>query len=141
MKKNILLILSLGIVFTSIAQAKPRDSVFSNGVIIDNGNSRVPFVVSLTSSSWTAILSEDSNRRYAIIQTSASATSDICLSTTTSSATGCSATTPGVKLGTIFDYFEDFNQAPLYGKVFEAGNSLSVYGEYQRDNRDTAVND
>jgi len=139
-KANILTGIAVSLCLACLLFASPRGNIFTQRVYKDNGNTRLPFVVSVASTSWSTILSADGNRRYAIMHTSSTATADICLSTTTTAAADCSATTPGIKLGQVFESYEDYSQAALYGRSFaDSVGSTYIYGEYHYDSRDSAL--
>lgn len=140
-KSNILNIILIGVLFISAGFAAMRGNVFVERFYKNNGDTRVPFAISISSTSWTLVLPKDEHRRYTIIQTSTTAPAGvICLSTTNALATVCSDTTKGIRITGSNNRYEDYSEAVLYGRLQDSvAGSVSLYGEYQYDSRDTAV--
>lgn len=81
----------------------------SQPVYTAQGNAAIPYNTSITTTSWTVVISSDIITRGLIIESDPANTVTICISTTTNSNDGCSASTPGVKLsagGSWTDYSE-----------------------------------
>lgn len=134
MKKAIFPALLL-VFFAGLTFSAPRDEIMVKKTYLNEGNFRVPFAVTLTSSTWTEILPVDAERRNAIIQTLSSETYFVCTSTTSASASSCSTSRQGIKIeggGVLMDNSE----AVLYGRVQESGGDIVVYGEYLYDTGD-----
>jgi len=138
-KANVLTVVVVAACLAGLLFASPRGDVFTKRVYTDDGNTRVPFVVSVASTAWTSIYAANVNRRYAIVHTTSTSTVDICLSTTTTAAAACTTATPGIKLGQVFEVFEDHSQAALYGRTLATTpGSVYLYGEYQYDSNDNS---
>ena len=136
MKKNILITLLLGVILGGLATAAPRLGPSVTKSTDNNGDTRVPFSVTLSSVAWTQVLGENEDRRYSIVETTSTSISGfVCLSTFTTVGIECTATTNGQKLGLTKHYIEDHNEALLYGRNSEAA-SIYLSGEYQYDSKD-----
>lgn len=124
-----------------MAFAAPRLNIFVQKVYQNNGDSRSGFTLNLSSSSWTTILSADANRRYAIFHATSTTVFEVCLSTVSASATTCTTTLPGRHIPTVGIVIEDYNEAPLYGRVVAGSaivgaSSTTILGETQKDSLD-----
>lgn len=142
MKKSIILnSFLIGVVLSGLALATPRLNVYVQKVSQNNGDYREGFLVSITSSSWTSILSADEDRRYAIIHATSTSITEVCLSTISAAATTCTATLPGRHIPNVGIVVEDWNEAPLYARGIAASDgitatSINLMGEKQKDSRD-----
>jgi hypothetical protein len=137
MRKIIIIFIGI-IALYGVIKSAPRQDYSVTKTYINNGNTRVPFSVSVASTSWTAVLSTQDTRRYSIIETTSTALPGfICLSTTTTSGTTCTNSSNGQKLGLVKYYIEDYNEAPIYARLQDGiAGSVYIVGEIQYDSKD-----
>ena len=137
MKKNLLIALLLGAAIAGLVESAPRLGVNVTKVYQNNGDTRVPFSVSVTSLAWTTVLAASESRRYAVIQTTSTSISAICISTISASADNCNSTRPGRRFPIATYMMEDYSEAALYARGITGSNeTISLVGEYQYDSRD-----
>jgi len=115
--------------------AAPRAGTDVDKMYTNEGNTRTDIYVSLSSTSWTSVLSVNAKRRNAVLHTLSSASYTVCLSSSNTSATTCSATKAGIHLEPGQTY-TDYSEAVLYGRVFAAGTATAIYGMEFKDSAD-----
>jgi hypothetical protein len=143
MKKTIIVFLcSLSVfAFDNYSNAAPRNRFDVTKIYTNEGDTRTPIGVALSSTSWTQVLPASTSRRAAILQTLSTADEMVCLSTTTSSATTCTSTTKGLRIekgAAMVDNCESV----LYGKVATGtvtatAYSVYIYGMIYSDSKDS----
>lgn len=126
----------LGLVFIySNVNSAARGKVFVDKVYKNEGDLRVGLAVSVSSTSWATVLSSNVKRRHAILQNLSTASSLICLSTTTADGSICDSNVPGIRLEAGSSY-DDYNEGPLYARVADGGSSETLFGMYFYDSGD-----
>lgn len=133
MKKSYLLnAFLLGIVLATLLIAAGRKEIFVTKTYLNEGNKRQGIAIQISSTTWTQVLPQREIRRKAILQTLSGA-SEICLSTTTSG--NCNSGMAGIHL-TAGSTYNDYSEAPLYGRVIDNGSSSYIYGMEFYDTED-----
>lgn len=130
-------------VFAVSVFAAGRQSPFVTPTSVNNGNTRAGFMVAVTTTAWSTVLSSDVRRRYAVIHTTSTSVVEICLSTVSAAATTCTADTEGRHFPHIGTVVEDHSEAALYargiaGDVESVAKSVNLYGETQYDSTDVS---
>ncbi len=125
-----------------VAVAAPRESPLVTKMTRNDGNTRVGFRLQISSVAWTAVLSSDPTRRYAVIHGTGTAMLEVCLSTVSAAATKCQTNTDGRHMPTVGIVIEDYNEGALYARSIEsiatvANSSTTLLGEYQYDSGDS----
>jgi len=122
--------------FVGIAFAASRQSPFVTKIARNDGDTRTPIYVSVSSTTWTQIVEQDYRNRRVLLQTLASADT-VCLSSVTTASIICDATTKGARLVATKDY-EDYSEAVLYGRAADTKSAVAVYGMKYHDSKDSS---
>lgn len=139
----------LGLSLAGISHAGPRSSSAVQRVTRNDGDSNKPFVVSCLDSAWTIVGSSSTSvgsqtgasrlrRRAMTVQTVATVTYAVCLSSITASGTTCADTTTGYELGTAWGSVSIYDEAAWYCRARSGGPTV-IKGVEHFDSRDEAV--
>ena len=119
------------------AESAPRLSPSVTKTSINEGDTRTPIGISVSSTGWTQVLATNVRRRNAVLQTLSTAAGTVCLSTTTTESS-CSATTKGYKIE-VGGVLTDYSEAALNARLFDAtSGSAYVYGMEYHDSGDSS---
>jgi len=131
-------VIAIGLLGSVYTNSAPRGKIFVDKISINNGDTRLPFNISITSTSWTQVLPKRAKRRYAVIQTTSTAMAGyICLSTTTTSGVLCKDDTKGMVIGQSLSILENHSEAILYGRLQDGvGGTVYLRGEEEYDSGD-----
>jgi hypothetical protein len=134
--KIIFIAFLMGIIQCGELMAAPRGEVYVAKTYLNEGNSRTPIAVAVTSVTWVTVLNADVTRRSALLQTLSTATDAVCLSTFTTTNITCASTTKGTHLepgGVVIDNSE----AILYGRMADTiSGTVYIYGMEYKDSKD-----
>ena len=112
-KSEILVSVFTCLFLVGVVIGAPRNSPLVTKTALNEGNTRLGLAVSCSSNSWTTVVAARAVRRSVLVQSLSVATELVCLSTFTTSGYTCSATTPGITLGTR-DTISDSSEQALY---------------------------
>jgi hypothetical protein len=124
--------------FAIVVNSAPRLNPSVTKTSRNEGDKRSDIGVSLSSTSWTVVLSQNYRRRDAVLGTLSTANYNICLSSHNTTALSCSSTLKGIRIepgGT----YTDYNEAVLYGRIADAGSGVYLYGQEHYDSADSST--
>lgn len=144
--KTLLCLVFLALPFA--AKAAPRDKPGVTKTARNDGNSRLPFAISCSSSAWTVVGSSQAvasqvmaneqaaiRRRSMTVQTLGTVSYAVCLSTTNASGDGCDDTRAGYELGSVWGSVSIYDEGLWYCRA-RAGGPTVIKGVEFYDNRD-----
>lgn len=138
----------LGLALAGTAQAWGRLGSQVTRVARNDGDSNLPFSVTCLESAWTSVGSTSrtatgtsasrARRRAMTVQTLATVTYSVCLSSTSNSSSTCADTTNGYELGAAWASVSIYDEATWYCRT-RAGGSTAIKGVEHFDGRDELV--
>jgi len=143
--KTLLLIF---LAFPLTANAEPREKRSVTKTARNDGNARLPFAISCSSSAWTVAGSSQAvasqpmaneqaaiRRRSMTIQTLSTVTYAVCLSTTNASGDTCDDNRAGYELGSAWGSVSIYDEGLWYCRA-RTGGSTVIKGVEFYDSRD-----
>lgn len=124
------------------AWGAPRNRTDVTKTSRNEGDTRPGFSVLVTTASWTQVVPENKRRRSAVLQTLTTASTSVCLSSFTVTATAC--LTGKLHEGVVLEAgasYTDFNEAIIYGRASGTTVGTTVYGNINYDAEDSATTD
>jgi len=138
----------LGLVIAGTAEAFPRLGSQVTRVTRNDGDSNLPFAITCLESAWTSVGSTSKTavgtgasrlrRRAMTVQTLATVTYAVCLSTTSASGDTCADGRAGYELGSAWGSVSIYDEAIWYCRT-RAGGSTAIKGVEHFDGRDELV--
>ena len=131
-----------GALFATLAWGAPRNRTDVTKTSMNEGDTRPGFAVLVTTAAWTQIIPANPRRRSAVLQTLASSSTSVCISSFTVTATACLSGKlhEGVILEAGASY-TDYNEALIYGRASGTTVGTTVYGNINYDAEDSATTD
>lgn len=134
--------------FPLTAYAAPRDKPGVTKTARNDGNARLPFTITCSSSAWTVVGSSQAvasqpmaneqaaiRRRSMTAQTLGTVTYAVCLSTTSNSSSACDDNIGGYELGSAWGSVSMYDESLWYCRT-RTGGSTVIKGVEFYDSRD-----
>lgn len=141
----------LGLIFAvmgvaAMVFARERVMTATNPVSRNDGDSNVPYAITCTATAWTAVGSTSNiastatsasrkRRRAMTVQTLATVTYSVCLSSTSLSGDTCADSRPGYELGSAWGSVSIYDEAVWYCRT-RTGGSTAIKAVEHFDSRD-----
>ncbi len=139
----------LGLFLPIVASAHPRDRTSVIRTQRNDGDSVLPFAITVSSGYWTIVGSSNTfvgsetgpsrlRRRSLSVQTLSAVAFGICLSTSNSNTVACDDNSGGHELGSAWSSVTIFDEAAWYART-RAGGPGTIKGAEHYDSRDEKV--
>ena len=139
----------LGLLLPGLASAHPRSRSDVQRVSRNDGDSRNPFAISVTSYTWTVVGSSSTSvgsqtgasrlrRRALTVQALGTVTYAVCLSSVSAAASPCDDSIGGYEIGAAWGSVSIYDEAVWYART-RTGGPTAIKGSEAFDSRDEAV--
>lgn len=146
---NLIFAILLGLFMAGNAEAWPRKESSVTRITRNDGDSRAPFAITVTSYTWTVVGSSSTSvgtqtgasrlrRRAMTIQTLGTVTYGVCLSSVSAAANACDDSIGGYELGAAWGSVSIYDEVAWYARTRTGGTTV-IKGSEHYDSRDEAV--